>query len=93
MEEYYDIYCEDIQSTRGFKLSRHSSSVHALYRLPKRAKKPLFQGWLNFLTLKVHKIENFFGSDFEICTISLLVLLKYEDFVTPFFIGPLLGEI
>ncbi len=25
----------------------------------------------------VHKIENFFGSDFECCTISLLVLLKY----------------
>jgi hypothetical protein len=28
-------------------------------------------------SLKVHKIENFFGSDFEFCTISLLVLLKY----------------
>ncbi len=27
--------------------------------------------------LKVHKIENFFGSDFEFCTISLLLLLKY----------------
>ncbi len=27
--------------------------------------------------LKVHKIENFFGSEFEFCTISLLVLLKY----------------
>ncbi len=27
--------------------------------------------------LKVHKIKNFFGSDFEFCTISLLVLLKY----------------
>ncbi len=27
--------------------------------------------------LKVHKIENFFGSNFEFCTISLLVLLKY----------------
>ncbi len=29
-------------------------------------------------TLKVHKRENFLGSDFEICT---------------FFVGPLLGEI
>jgi hypothetical protein len=28
-------------------------------------------------SLKVHKIENFFGSDFEFCVISLLVLLKY----------------
>jgi hypothetical protein len=27
--------------------------------------------------LKVHKIENFFGSDFEFCVISLLVMLKY----------------
>jgi hypothetical protein len=31
--------------------------------------------------LKVHKKENFFGSDFEYCTFSLLVLLKYSDFV------------
>ncbi len=31
--------------------------------------------------LKVHKNENFFGSDFEFCTISLLVLLKYYGFV------------
>jgi hypothetical protein len=27
--------------------------------------------------LKVYKIENFFGSDFEFCVISLLVMLKY----------------
>jgi hypothetical protein len=27
--------------------------------------------------LKVHKIENFFGSELEFCTISLLVMLKY----------------
>jgi hypothetical protein len=30
-----------------------------------------------FISLKVHKIENFFGSDFEFCVISLLVMLKY----------------
>jgi hypothetical protein len=35
--------------------------------------------------LKVHKIENFFVSEFEFCTISLLVLLKYKDFVTIIF--------
>jgi hypothetical protein len=28
-------------------------------------------------TLKVHKIENFFDSDFGICLISLLVMSKY----------------
>ncbi len=29
------------------------------------------------IPLKVHKIENFFCSDFELCVISLLVMLKY----------------
>ncbi len=28
--------------------------------------------------LKVHKIENFFDSDFRICIISLLVMSKYS---------------
>ncbi len=27
--------------------------------------------------LKVHKIENYFGSDVEFCVISLLVMFKY----------------
>ncbi len=31
--------------------------------------------------LTVHKNENFFGFDFEIRTVSLLVILKYEGFV------------
>ncbi len=44
--------------------------------------------------LKVHKIENFFGFDFEFYTVSLLVMLKYEGFVTTkFLIGPLWGEV
>ncbi len=33
------------------------------------------------MILKVHKNENFFGFDFEFCTVSLLVMLKYEGFV------------
>jgi hypothetical protein len=34
--------------------------------------------WLvNPTYLKVHKIEKFFGSEFEFYTISLLVMLKY----------------
>ncbi len=32
---------------------------------------------VNARYLKVHKIENFFGSEFEFYTISLLVMLKY----------------
>jgi hypothetical protein len=31
------------------------------------------------ISLKVHKIANFFGSDFEFCTFSLLVLLSVVD--------------
>jgi hypothetical protein len=35
-------------------------------------------GWrLGDGRLKVHKIENFFDSDFGICVISLLVMAKY----------------
>ncbi len=30
-----------------------------------------------FIQLKVHKNENFFGFDFEFCTISVLVMSKY----------------
>jgi hypothetical protein len=30
-----------------------------------------------WVPLKVHKIENFFDSDFGICVISLLVMSKY----------------
>ncbi len=30
-----------------------------------------------WIHLKVHKIENFFDSDFGICVISLLVMSKY----------------
>ncbi len=32
------------------------------------------------IPLKVHKNENFFGFDFEFCTISLLFMSKYQDF-------------
>ncbi len=32
---------------------------------------------LHFVLLKVHKNENFFGFDFEFCTISLLVMSQY----------------
>ncbi len=31
--------------------------------------------------VKVHKNENFFGFYFDFCTVSLLVMLKYEGFV------------
>ncbi len=43
------------------------------------------------MPLKVHKNENFFGSDFEFCTISLLVMLKCEGFVKHFFHWAIIG--
>jgi hypothetical protein len=37
---------------------------------------PMFENFREN-SLKVHKIEKFFGSHFEFCVISLLVMLKY----------------
>ncbi len=45
------------------------------------------------VVLKVHKNESFFGSDFEFCSISLLVMLKFQGFVKKNLMGPLLREI
>jgi hypothetical protein len=48
-----------------------------------------------FMILKVHKIENFFCSDFEFCPISLLIMHKYviRFWGENFLIGPLWGEL
>ncbi len=45
----------------------------------------MFPIGLQSAPLKVYKIENFFGSDFEFCVISLLVMLKYYGFVKNIF--------
>jgi len=37
-------------------------------------RKKIAVGWKREMLLKVHKIEIFFGFDFEICIISLLVM-------------------
>jgi hypothetical protein len=42
-------------------------------------------------TKKVHKNENFLGFDFEFCTVSLLVMLKYEGFAI--FDWAIMGEV
>jgi hypothetical protein len=34
----------------------------------------IFYSWLIYKCLKVHEIKNFFGSEFEFCTISLVCL-------------------
>ncbi len=46
---------------------------------------------LNSVFLKIHKIEIFFGFDFEIFIISLLVMSKYQDFTQKFFDWAIFG--
>ncbi len=41
--------------------------------------------------LKVHKNENFFGFDLELCNISMLVMHKYKDFSEKFFDWTIMG--
>ncbi len=59
---------EQIKSPLRSKISKkiYGSIFHILPLLNK-----------NYLSLKVHKNENFFDSDFGICVISLLVMSKY----------------
>ncbi len=45
------------------------------------------------MVLKVHKIENFFDSDFGICVISLLLCINNKILEKIFLIGPLWGEL
>ncbi len=42
-------------------------------------------------SLKVHKIENFFDSDFGICVISLIVMSKYQNLKKNFFDWAIIG--
>jgi hypothetical protein len=51
------------------EITEHSQQVGRLYG---KVRKGCKAG-----SLKVHKIEIFFGFDFEICNISLLVMSKY----------------
>jgi hypothetical protein len=53
------------------------SGVHCVREHPKSTN----SGQNEQMGLQEHKNENFFGFDFEICTVSLLVILKYEGFV------------
>jgi hypothetical protein len=55
----------------------------------RRAK--MAQIWLA-ASLKVHKNENFFGSDFEFCTFSLLVMLKYQSVEKKFYRATIRGD-
>ncbi len=43
--------------------------------------------------LKVHKIENFFDSDFGICVISLLVMHNNKILVKKFFDWTIMGRL
>ncbi len=59
-------------------------SLHFIYLLPRKAfwcknhENPSDRESHTWAPLKVHKNENFFGIDFEFCTISLLVMHKLQ---------------
>ncbi len=63
-------FCQNQWSLLRVQSSLHGSSMEGLMC-------SIHGSWESLPSLKVHKIENFFGSDFEICVISLLVILKY----------------
>jgi hypothetical protein len=48
----------------------------------KDGKKKTDEAWA---ALKVHKNDNFFGFDFEFCTISMLVMHNNKNLVKKFF--------
>ncbi len=54
-----------------------SSARHLMQVLIADQKRDVEKNHEILAALKVNKIENFFGSEFEFFTISLLVLLKY----------------
>jgi hypothetical protein len=53
-------------------------SYRNIVTLPPHPSGPLSPAYIRYvqILLKVHKIENFFGFDFEFCTISVLVMHK-----------------
>ncbi len=55
------------------------SVVSGVEKVTEQCMRERSYGWslISPLMLKVHKIEIFFGFDFEICNISLLVVPKY----------------
>ncbi len=59
-------------------LSLPSHSVSVISGTSKECKECIY---FPKLLLKVHKNDNFFGTDFEFCTVSLLVMLNYKGFV------------
>ncbi len=62
-----------LQKVIGYPFDPFTCGNRELHATPSMS---AIQRWENFI-LKVHKIENFFDSDFGICVISLLVSRTY----------------
>ncbi len=67
-----------VYNFKQLKMSPRSTNLPK-YLFSSKISRPVFTQRL--LKVKGHKNENFFGFDFEFCTVSLLVMLKYEGFV------------
>jgi hypothetical protein len=65
-----------------------STHLFSHWSIPLRDSRIILKAFtiLSLMVLKVHKNENFFGFDFEFCTISMLVMHKNEDFKEKFFL-------
>jgi hypothetical protein len=71
----------DLERERGLEFSplcdRKAEKCPRHITLIKKKFAPPEGNFRCMANLKVHKIENFFDSDFGICVISLLVMSKY----------------
>jgi hypothetical protein len=65
--EHFKSLMQNMHATCALKISKHILS----------GCQDIFLYRALSMCLKVHKIENFFDSDFGICVISLLVMSKY----------------
>jgi hypothetical protein len=63
---------------KGYRTAvRRERTPTLALRREARVMKITMLGRDKYVLLLIHKNDNFFGSDFEFCTISLLVMLKY----------------
>ncbi len=68
-----DLHLEDVEQTLNNEClkSKRRQLILSLHFKPGQTRARIF------ILLKVHKIEIFFGFNFEICIISLLFMSKY----------------
>ncbi len=69
--------CRQEENPKSEALDPIQDVYRAVHSVSERVKKQLTTSYVWVGLLKVHKIENFYDSDFGICDISLLIMSKY----------------